>query len=98
MIEVMLAGETELQTIPDYVLGELLARGRVKGFRRSSGWVVVGRDPIRKPGNSPYYGPERRKRRNRSCLGCPEMLEGECINSECPLRRGQTKIFPFGYG
>lgn len=98
MIEVRLVGETALMAIPDYTLSELLARGKVEGFRRSSGWVEVGRDPIRQVGGDPYYGPERRKRRNRSCLACPEMVNGECVNAECPVRRSQTKIFPLGYG
>lgn len=98
MIEVQLVGEAGFRSIPDYVLSEMLARGKVEGFRRSSGWVVVGRDPIRKPGGDPYYGPERRQRRFRSCLACPEMVNGECVNAVCPVRRSQTKIFPLGYG
>ncbi len=96
MIDVLLKGETELQVVPDYVLGELLARGKVQGFRRSSGWVIVGRDPIRQSGRGFYRGPERRRKRSRSCLACPEMIDGECIDATCPERRCQTKVFPFG--
>jgi hypothetical protein len=96
MIDVLLQGETELQVIPDYVLGELLAKGKVQGFRRSSGWVIVGRDPIRQSGRSCYSGPERRRKRSRSCLACPEMIDGECINATCSERRFQIKVFPFG--
>lgn len=96
MIDVLLKGETELQVIPAYVLSELLARGRVQGFRRASGWVIVGRDPIRQSGRGFYRGVERRKQRNKSCLACPEMIDGECINETCPERRCQTKVFPLG--
>lgn len=45
---------------PD-VLDDMLARGAVAGFLRGSGWVVVGRDPIRSRSRQPYSGPERRK-------------------------------------
>jgi len=39
----------------------LLGHCRVKRFRRTSGWVVVGSDPIRtKPAGPAYRGPERR--------------------------------------
>jgi hypothetical protein len=84
MIEVLLSGGSEHELVPDYLLGELLARNRVKGFRRSGGWVVVGRDPIRKLRNDYYPGPERRRRRKGSCLTCPDMVGGKCINSSCP--------------
>ena len=40
----------------------LLNRELVKSFRRSSGWTVVGKDPIRYPDKRvEYMGPERRK-------------------------------------
>jgi hypothetical protein len=96
MIEVLLKGDSENQVVADYVLGELLSRGRVQGFRRSSGWVEVGRDPIRQSRVDIYYGRERRKRRNSSCLSCPEMVRGECVKTSCPEFRSQTKIFPLG--
>ena len=39
----------------------LLGRDLVKRFRRSSGWAVVGKDPIRYPDQMVgYNGPERR--------------------------------------
>lgn len=91
MIDVLLCGNTEPEAVPDYVLGELLLRGRVQGFRRSSGWVTVGRDPIRQE-NRRYSGPERRRRKG-SCLMCPEMSNGDCINTNCPEHRCNAKVF-----
>ncbi len=42
-------------------LNLLLNRELVKRFRRTSGWAVVGKDPIRYPDNKVgYSGPERR--------------------------------------
>jgi hypothetical protein len=35
-------GETE-----DYLLDDLIRSGRIKAFHRSSGWVIIDRDPIR---------------------------------------------------
>jgi hypothetical protein len=44
------------------VLQLLLSRELVKRFRRSSGWAVVGVDPLRSENrSSTYSGPERRK-------------------------------------
>ena len=43
-------------------LNFLLNQQRVRRFRRQSGWVVVGRDPIRSASaSSTYHGPERRQ-------------------------------------
>ena len=43
-------------------LNLLLNRELVKRFKRSSGWAVVGKDPIRHTGsNGGYTGMERRK-------------------------------------
>jgi len=93
MIEVLLSGNTENEVVPDYVLGELLSRGRVQGFRRANGWVVVGRDPIRQGKNGAYSGEERRRRRKGSCLTCPEMIGGACVNSSCPEHLCNAKVF-----
>jgi len=68
MIQVFLHGEDEYQQVPDYSLGHLIATGKIKAFHRSSGWVVIGRDPIREAGRVSYTGPERRKRRTTSCM------------------------------
>ena len=40
-------------------LGRLIAEGKVLGFRRSSGWIMLGRDVVRGRGGE-YGGPERR--------------------------------------
>jgi len=93
MIQVLFRGDREFQEVPDYVLGELIARSRIEGFRRSSGWVVIGRDPVREPGKYLYYGPERRKLRMKTCLSCPEMSGGTCMSNTCPDRYKQTKFF-----
>jgi len=92
MIEVLLCGTTEREVIPDYLLGELLSRGRVQGFRRASGWVVVGRDPIRQERKGNHSGAERRRRRKASCLTCPDMIGGECVNSRCPEHMCNVKV------
>jgi hypothetical protein len=34
--------------VESYQLDDLIASGKIKKFRRSDGWVVVGKDPIRK--------------------------------------------------
>lgn len=51
----------EPDSVPPYVLDRMLACGQVHAFERSSGWVVVGRDPIRASRRNPYQGPERRR-------------------------------------
>lgn len=47
--------------VKDYLLDELIRKGRIVAFRRSSGWVTIGRDAVRQ-GQSDYIGPERRHR------------------------------------
>jgi hypothetical protein len=47
--------------LKDFQLDRLLELRQVAGFRRSSGWVQVGVDPVRLGRRDyPYYGPERR--------------------------------------
>jgi hypothetical protein len=41
-------------------LNQLLEQNRLASFKRSSGWAVVGRDPLRGAGDASYHGPERR--------------------------------------
>ena len=49
--------------IPSYELNNLLDSNRILAFRRSSGWVQLGKDPLRGQGcNGAYRGPERRRR------------------------------------
>jgi hypothetical protein len=42
-------------------LEDLIQSRRIIAFRRSSGWVRVGRDPVRGNGGK-YQGPDRRSR------------------------------------
>jgi hypothetical protein len=47
--------------LKDFQLDRLLEMRQVAKFRRSSGWVKVGEDPIRQGSkDNTYYGPERR--------------------------------------
>jgi hypothetical protein len=49
--------------VEDYLLDDLIKEDKIKAFRRSTGWVKVGRDPIREMwSESKYNGQERRKR------------------------------------
>lgn len=41
-------------------LERLIAANLISGFRRATGWVVIGRDPIRRNSRGFYPGPERR--------------------------------------
>jgi hypothetical protein len=93
LIPVFLVDDDEFQEVPNYLLDRLIAMGRVRSFRRSSGWVLIGRDPVRKPGGGFYTGPERRKRTVRSCIACPDMVNGECISSDCPDRYTKTRFY-----
>lgn len=52
--------------IKDYLLDELISSGKIVAFYRSSGWVAVGRDPVRKDTPHSYNGQERRKDSGRS--------------------------------
>ena len=60
-IQVELIDGTLCRVVPKG-LNLLLNRELVKRFKRSSGWAVVGRDPIRYTGKvNGYKGMERRK-------------------------------------
>lgn len=93
MIEVFFHGDNQSRHVPAHTLGQLIAMGKIKSFLRSSGWVVVGRDPIREPGRILYSGPERRKRRTTYCMSCPQMVNGACISETCPDRYRQVNFF-----
>jgi hypothetical protein len=60
-IQVELIDGTYCRLVPKG-LDLLLSRKLVKRFRRSSGWALIGEDPIREGhGRTGYAGPERRK-------------------------------------
>ena len=46
--------------VEDFQLNELIVNNKIKAFKRSSGWVRIGQDRVRK---IDYSGPERRGRR-----------------------------------
>lgn len=45
---------------PD-LLDTLLEKKALTSFRRSDGWAVIGRDPVRHARKADYQGPERRR-------------------------------------
>ena len=47
--------------VKPFCLNELLTAGRISMFRRSSGWVLVGIDPVREPRSSPARRIDRRQ-------------------------------------
>jgi hypothetical protein len=59
MIRVMYS-DGRFDLIKPSALDHLLAQNCLASFQRSSGWVVVGRDPLRGAGGNAYRGPERR--------------------------------------
>ena len=56
-------------------LDQLLPTGRVKAFRRSTGWVLIGHAPLRGKGGKfgKFRGPERRNQRIRLCGSCSKI-------------------------
>jgi hypothetical protein len=42
--------------VENYQLDDLIASGKIKKFRRSGGWVVVGKDPLRKTDREEFAG------------------------------------------
>lgn len=59
LIPIITTGK-EPASVPPYVLDRMLACGEVHAFERSSGWAIIGRDPIRAT-RSHYHGYERRR-------------------------------------
>ena len=51
----------EFEMVKPYLLSQLLWENRVQTFKRSEGWVVVGKDPLRRDAKALSYNrPERR--------------------------------------
>jgi hypothetical protein len=61
MLIPIITSSKEPDSVPAYVLDRMLACGEVHAFERSTGWVVVGRDPIRAARRGTYNGAERRR-------------------------------------
>jgi hypothetical protein len=59
MIRVMYS-DGRFDMVKSSMLDNLLDQQSVTSFKRSSGWAVVGRDPVRSSGRSAYQGDERR--------------------------------------
>ncbi len=92
-ITVLLKDDLGFQEIPDFFLDELIAGGRVKAFLRSDGWAVIGEHPIRSRRSANYEAAERRARRKKACLLCPDMNGGKCVSKICPDRYKSAKLF-----
>ncbi len=92
--------DNHTSVVSAYELDRLLEAGNVRAFRRMTGWVIVGQDPIRGKGGA-YNGRERRRQRTRlcvrgnspgvsretahvrSCLTCPNLVNGKCVSTTC---------------
>lgn len=59
MIRVMYS-DGRFDVVKQSVLDQLLERNRIASFKRSSGWAVIGRDPVRGVGGFSYPGGDRR--------------------------------------
>ena len=59
MIRVMYS-DGRFDMVKPSLLEKLIKEEAVTSFKRSSGWAVVGRDPIRSEDNIDYGGAERR--------------------------------------
>jgi len=59
MLIPIITTHNEPDSVPPHVLDRMLASGEIRAFERSSGWAMVGRDPIRSS-RVPYHGLERR--------------------------------------
>ncbi len=92
-ITVILEDEAGFRQVPDFLLDELIAAGKVKAFLRSSGWAVIGQHPVRGRATDSYDGPERRRQRRKSCILCPDMHRGVCISEVCSDRYKQAKFY-----
>lgn len=47
--------------VKNFMLDKLIETGAISQFRRRSGWVRIGVDPIRKPKSGTFSGSERRE-------------------------------------
>ncbi len=69
-------------------LDDLINAGGIVSFRRSTGWVEIGRDPVRaKRVGDIYPGPERRGGALKmNCLNCAEFVDAFCRLRVCNAR------------
>ncbi|MCM2359051.1 MAG: hypothetical protein NDI77_12945 [Geobacteraceae bacterium] len=69
-------------------LDELIGAGRIVAFRRGSGWVEIGSDPLRtNSAPAEFAGMERRSAlEKKSCLTCPDFVDALCRHDLCQVR------------
>lgn len=60
LVRVSYSGE-KFDYVKDFMLDDLIEAGKITGFRRSSGWVTIGVDPVRSSNRYSYGGSERRR-------------------------------------
>lgn len=46
--------------VKDFMLDKMIELGSIASFKRSTGWVRIGIDPVRQPRSENYGGIERR--------------------------------------
>ncbi len=52
-----------IDLMPSERLDEMIVMSEIEEFERNSGWVVLGKDPLRSTLRGRYAGPERRRSR-----------------------------------
>jgi len=74
--------------VPNHTLDYLITTKSIVAFRRSSGWVEISRDPLRKKrAPKKFEGPERRASAVKmSCLTCYDFVDTICRTGKCPTR------------
>ena len=50
-----------IDLVPSKKLDELILMSEIEEFERATGWVTLGKDPIRSSLRGAYRGPERRR-------------------------------------
>lgn len=81
--------------VQHYQLDDLIYSGEILAFRRGSGWVEIGLDPVRKRNDrAEYAGAERREQQEQlSCLTCPD-LENSICKAKCDNRISPQGMVP----
>jgi hypothetical protein len=56
----VIRNDNRYDMVKEYQLDDMIERGEIVKFQRSSGWVIIGVDPIRKRRRMPYSAQDRR--------------------------------------
>jgi len=82
-------GNSTFGFVENRALDDLIDSQTIIAFRRESGWVQIGLDPIRKKSVPlPFEGRERRGSAwKRSCLTCAEFVNAICQSYDCSSRK-----------